>query len=213
MEKSSKNKSKFQEILKSDPSACERVDFLGMTPLHILALSPQVQVELFQELVSASPVDAIMNNPDAFGLAPFDYLTRIHYSSAAVVEMLKSLLRSFLESHISFLGLNCWREDILPQLDMLAPTEDKASLSSQLSLIAQNHRSLMRKEILPLLDMAVWRKKMEEDKAKLNDDSREICRITCGGTIIVNRVLPFLLPTVDEIVLQAGDEIFFADDH
>ena len=67
------NVRRIRSIVAAGPRACDRVDFLGMTPFHILALSHRPWLNLFQELLPVSSVD-IMSCRDVFGATPLDYL-------------------------------------------------------------------------------------------------------------------------------------------
>jgi hypothetical protein len=53
------------------------VDFLGMTPFHILALSQIPNIPLFQALMKVYKVD-IIRTRDKFGSSPLDYLCLSH---------------------------------------------------------------------------------------------------------------------------------------
>mmetsp|Transcript_40082 Transcript_40082/g.96771 ORF Transcript_40082/g.96771 Transcript_40082/m.96771 type:complete len:121 (+) Transcript_40082:1005-1367(+) len=47
----------IQSIIKADPDACSKVDFLGMSRFRIFALSQKPWLNLFQELLSISSMD------------------------------------------------------------------------------------------------------------------------------------------------------------
>ncbi|CAJ1962394.1 unnamed protein product [Cylindrotheca closterium] len=119
----------IQDIAKADPAACSRVDFAGMTPLHILALSHRPRLKLFQELLSLSSVD-IMRSRDVFGCTPWIYLCKNHSTTAACVT--KSLLLCILEPRILFLGLDHWRDEIMSGLEKVQ-LADATSLATEVA--------------------------------------------------------------------------------
>jgi hypothetical protein len=77
----------LEQELASD-AVYQRQDCLGMTPLHILALSKQPNIELIQAIVRKSPTDLITK--DKWGDYPIDYACWID----APVEILRILLET-----------------------------------------------------------------------------------------------------------------------
>eukprot|EP00526_Cylindrotheca_closterium_P007820 CAMPEP_0113642502 /NCGR_PEP_ID=MMETSP0017_2-20120614/22329_1 /TAXON_ID=2856 /ORGANISM="Cylindrotheca closterium" /LENGTH=664 /DNA_ID=CAMNT_0000553931 /DNA_START=358 /DNA_END=2352 /DNA_ORIENTATION=+ /assembly_acc=CAM_ASM_000147 len=178
----------IQKITKADPAACSKVDFLGMTPLHILALSQRPWLDLFQELLSVSSV-YIMRCRDIFGCTPLDYLCKNH--SAKAVCVTKSLLPSILEPRMSFLGLNLWRDEVMSCLERVQ-VAGTTSLASEVESACENLEVYEWMEGVSLLESAVWKMKVEEEKAT-RKDTRESCRVNCGGSIVLANVMEFMI--------------------
>ena len=65
-------------------------------------------------------------------------------------------------------------------------------------------------EVLSLLEMSIWKMKMEEEKAT-RGDARESCRISCGSNIVLEHVVPFLesVQVIDDDDDDDGDQISY----
>lgn len=181
------NMERIQNIMKADPAACDQVDFVGMSPFHILALSQWPCLELFQELLSVPTVD-IMRCRDFFGCTPLDYLCKNHSTRAVCVT--KSLLLSISEPRISFLGLDRWRDEVKSGLETVQMA-NSSSIGAEVASFFQKLAEYEWMEVLSLLEMAVWNMKLEDEKITCKD-SRESCRVNCGSGIVLTNVLPFL---------------------
>jgi hypothetical protein len=83
----------------ADPSAGTKVDSLGMTPFHILALSQIPNISLFQALMKVYKVDTIRTR-DKFESSPLDYLCLNHNISEAT-----TAIRQLLRSRLVWIGL------------------------------------------------------------------------------------------------------------
>jgi hypothetical protein len=68
---------------------------------------------------------------------------------------------------------------------------DAASLSTEVASVCQKLAVCERMEVLSLLEVAVWRMKVEEEKATRNN-TRESCRVNCGSNIVLTNVMTFL---------------------
>eukprot|EP00526_Cylindrotheca_closterium_P009662 CAMPEP_0113638556 /NCGR_PEP_ID=MMETSP0017_2-20120614/20202_1 /TAXON_ID=2856 /ORGANISM="Cylindrotheca closterium" /LENGTH=419 /DNA_ID=CAMNT_0000549677 /DNA_START=234 /DNA_END=1490 /DNA_ORIENTATION=+ /assembly_acc=CAM_ASM_000147 len=152
----------IRQIAKANPAACSKVDFLGMTPLHILALSQRPWLNLFQELLSVLSSVDIMRCRDVFGCAPLDYLCKNH--SAEAIDVTKSLLRSIMEHRMSFLGLDLWRDELMSCLERVQ-LADAASLATEVESVCRKLAVYERMEGVSLLEVAVWKMKVEEENA------------------------------------------------
>ncbi|KAL3938730.1 MAG: hypothetical protein SGBAC_006424 [Bacillariaceae sp.] len=187
------NLQSISNITQADPDAYSKVDFLGMSPFHILALSQYQCLDLFRGLLSSvsssAAVDVIVRCRDVFGCTTFDYLCKNIHSTGAV-DMTKTLLPSILEPSISFLGLDRWRDELQSGLERVQ-TADSISLGAEVATVFQKLEELERLEELSLLEMSVWRLKVEDENAT-SMDTRESCRMNCGSSIVLTNVMPFI---------------------
>jgi hypothetical protein len=74
----------LRQSMDPDLSAGPNLDFFGMTPFHILALSQIPNLSLFQALLKVYKVDMI-HAKDNFGSTPIDYLCLNHTPDSAMV--------------------------------------------------------------------------------------------------------------------------------
>ena len=100
----------------------------------------------------------------------------------------------------------------------------KASLDairSKLDIFETEFQNL--KEATTIVELAFWKKRMNdfghekkeacnnEKKMMMVEDVREQCRISCGADIVIEHMLPYLLPVTDEIrhqpVADSDDEL------
>ncbi|KAL3928045.1 MAG: hypothetical protein SGBAC_012818, partial [Bacillariaceae sp.] len=187
-------------IVDVDPDACNKVDLLEMSPFHILALSQEPRLFLFQELLTSESccsgrVDILMGCRDVFGCTAFDYLCKnIH--SPRTVDVTKSLLPCVLDSRVSFLGLERWRDEVFSGLDRTESTARDIVASC-----CQKLEEYERLEALSLLELSVWRMKLQSENAASNMDTRESCRVKCRSSIVLSNVMPFMDDTIARIAL------------
>ena len=71
------------------------------------------------------------------------------------------------------------------------------------------------KEATSIVELALWKQKMNDhiqgkkqrrSKKKLKIDNssiREQCRISCGSDIVIEHMLPYLLPTLNELAVDS----------
>jgi len=56
---------------------------------------------------------------------------------------------------------------------------------------------ILLKEAMTLLELALWKAKLEENRSNIDTESAEVVRnqhrVTCGANIVIKNVLPFLL--------------------
>ncbi|CAJ1940082.1 unnamed protein product [Cylindrotheca closterium] len=146
--------------MKADPDACSKVDFVGMTPFHVLGLSQMPCLRLFQEPLSiVSSVDIIMRSQDIFGCTPLDYLFKNRSSHA--VNVTKSLLPVVLKPRVSILGLPQWREELRSSLGMV-DASDAVSIASEVASVCRKLAVHKWMEAQSLLEIALWGSKVTE---------------------------------------------------
>jgi hypothetical protein len=192
----------------ADPSAVHKVDYFGMTVFHILALSQRPNLSLFQALLKIYKVD-IIRARDKFGSTPIGYLCSSHTPDSATV------IKSLIVQRIQWLGLAQWKADMLAALDG-ALAVDYSLRRREVGLLHFKLATYERLEAMSLLELALWRVKIDErkpvqNKEHLDDEGslkplrlvesdlsqeecadRQSCRINSRVEVVISNVLPFL---------------------
>jgi hypothetical protein len=200
----------LRQSMDADPAACTKVDAFGMTPFHILALSQTPNLSLFQALTKVYNVDTIRKK-DKFGSNPIDYLCMNHIpASAAVIQL---LLPTIFAERVGWLGLVRWKSDMADAMDEAFAVE-WASRRREIRLLYFKLATFERLESVSLLELALWKVKIDSCKAAYNTDhergeecrskrprldrshidgvDRQSCRIKSGADVVISNVLPFL---------------------
>jgi hypothetical protein len=185
-----------------------KVDAFGMTPFHILALSQTPNLSLLLELLKVYKVD-IIHRRDKFGLTLIDYLCLNPTPEATA--LFQSLLPIIFAKRLRWLGLARWKSDMLTAMSEALATE-WSSRRNKISLLYFKLATYERLEAMSLLELALWKVKMDGCKAA-NDDTgneesnrkrprldishldgvdRQSCRINSGADAVISNVLPFL---------------------
>jgi hypothetical protein len=201
----------LRETMLHDTSAANKLDYFGMTPFHILALSQIPNIHLFQELQKVYKVD-IIRTRDKFGSTPLDYLCLNHTSDSSTV--IESLLQTIISKRIQWLGLARWKSDILAAMDEALAVE-WSSRRREIGLLCFKLLTYERLESLSMLELALWKVKIDGCKGtndtdhepgeesstkrpsrvdKLHSDGvdRQVSRINSGAHVVISNVLPFL---------------------
>jgi hypothetical protein len=203
---------KLQKSIDADPSALRKVDYFGMTPFHILALSQTPNLSLFQALLKIYKVD-IIRTRDKFGSTPMDYLCLNHTPDSA--KLIQSLLQTMVVQRIQWLGLAQWKADMLAALNG-ALAVGWSSRQREIGQLYFKLATYERLEAMSMLELALWKAKIDErkpvqNKEQLDDedsleklrlvesdlsqeegDDRQSCRINSGVEVVISNVLPFL---------------------
>ena len=126
-------------------------------------------------------------------------------------ETFQFLVKCTFMERINAIGLKQWRDNVVnmvmgPKFGMPYDVGEGASwldnIRSKLSQYETEYQSL--KEATSLLELALWMNKMNDregkerqnKKMKIEEsDVREQCRINCGADIVIQHVLPYLLPS------------------
>jgi hypothetical protein len=170
----------------------KRQDYLGMTPLHILALSSKPNMALWEALFDAYPKD--LETKDRWGNCPYDYL--IDNEDSGSLAILKHALKARSTSLLNSLGLEKWKVDICNAIDDVSDHSERRY--SEIDLVYSMFAKYQRLEILGLLELAIWKAKMEENALCTTKDAvlgplgRMKCRINCGAEIVISNITPFL---------------------
>lgn len=195
-------------------------DSFGMTPLHILTLSPNPNLNLFKALVEKFP--NILEGEDKLGYDPASNL----YMSLAptAIEMIKIIIKESNKSTIQSFGLERWKVDFVQEINALENVSNDIprmeQLAARLRKIHDIYANLYKyhtKEILSLLELFLWKIKIEEassersssasssslepppqKKAKIGSAVLEVdrvkCRVNCNADVIISNILPFMDP-------------------
>jgi hypothetical protein len=160
----------LRQTMDGDPSAGTKVDAFGMTPFHILALSQTPDLHLFQELIKVCKVD-IIHARDKFGSTPMDYLCLNHTPDSAMV--IQSLLPAIFAPCLQWLGLARWKSDILTAIDKALLATEWSSRSIAIGILYFKLATFERLESMSLLELALWKVKIDEYMAAANDTDHE----------------------------------------
>eukprot|EP00980_Cylindrotheca_fusiformis_P010569 scaffold2349_cov110-Cylindrotheca_fusiformis.AAC.1 len=165
--------------------ATSQLDTFGMTPLHVLSLSQTPNVDMLLAVIDAGNPGHMVRIMDSFGCTPMDYLSlnRTPCSSDVIRRVLQIRFDQVL-------GLDqFWKSDMLQAIDEALAVD----WSSRKCEIGRLVRKFERKEALSMLELCLWKVKIDEiaSEQMLLDD-RQSCRINCGAAIVMPLVLPFL---------------------
>ncbi|CAJ1965107.1 unnamed protein product [Cylindrotheca closterium] len=195
----------------SDDNILQRVDAAGMSAFHILALSSQPEIGLFQILQAYScPSRRHMEVPDRWGIRPIQYMcsnSRIPMSDRT--RLVEYLAEATVMHRAHKLGLPSWRVAVISKArEVLFADAETMTLqgSQRIDKIYQVLERYELMEMLSSLELRIWYWKIllkeshEKSEDTLDDrhpkrikfDGRESARVNCGADIIVGNVLTFL---------------------
>jgi hypothetical protein len=204
-------------------------DIFGMTPLHIMMLSARPNLAVCLRLLVEYPSN-LTTRDTIGGNLPVDYACKrdapvqivelmvdtqrtrlpgfemdwheLIVSTIASVscDLLKLLVRYSIATRLQSLGLRQWKVDIGNTIQDIPEALNEPARKRQIDLVMSVLALYERKEILSLLEMALWKMKNDEWKlvisrhqdCELTGDDRQNSRINCGDVIIISNVLPFL---------------------
>eukprot|EP00980_Cylindrotheca_fusiformis_P003545 scaffold791_cov115-Cylindrotheca_fusiformis.AAC.3 len=182
-------RAKFQSLMADDPlAATSEIDDFGMTPLHILSLSQTPNLSLLIAAIKGGDLDQIVWDWDLFGYASMDYLCLNKMPNSQ--KMIQSLLEATIVKRFDWLGLERWKLDVLQAVDD-ALAADWSSRRKEIGVVYFKLANYERNEILSLLELYLWKLKIDEVGATESAD-RLCCRINSGASIVVDNVIPFL---------------------
>lgn len=197
-----------------------QTDYFGMTPLHLLALSRSSNLNVWKYVIKKEPsnmkyIDKFQHFPLGYlllshcelavldvyfasrhELCPFesnlDYIVRCTLSYPS--DKLRSILRLSLdrwENHQS------WKQSIMDEVDRLCESSDSRERVTRAEhLKCKILRKYQTKEWSSLLELALWKTKMNQSIASSaiseSEAFRQECRQQCGDEVIIGNVLPFL---------------------
>eukprot|EP00980_Cylindrotheca_fusiformis_P017196 scaffold5294_cov129-Cylindrotheca_fusiformis.AAC.6 len=178
----------LRSLMEEDPlTATTHVDEFGMTPLHILSLSQTPNMEMLLAVMEGGGLDLFIYGRDSFGCTPLDYLCLNRMPTSG--EVIRRVLQKRFDQ---VLGLaRPWKSGVLQAFEeSLAKewyTRRMEIVSIYLALVYHE-----RREILSLLELCLWKMKIDEGSTKEQTADRELCRVHSGASIVIPHVLSFL---------------------
>jgi hypothetical protein len=111
---------------------------------------------------------------------------------------------------ISSLHMESWRNEMMEEIERINQTLPNTYPYQKTTAIQQWIRSvlnrmehykadhqLLLKEAMTLLELALWKAKLEENRSNIDTESvalvRKQHRVTCGASIVIKNALPFLV--------------------
>eukprot|EP00980_Cylindrotheca_fusiformis_P005837 scaffold1228_cov119-Cylindrotheca_fusiformis.AAC.4 len=179
---------RLRSLMEDDPlTATGQRDELGMTPLHVLSLSQTPNVDMLLDVMKGGQLDHIIHCKDSFRGTPMDYLCLNRMPDTT------NVIRTVLKSRFSYLVAL----DESFGSDMMKAVEDalSADWSSRRREIGRAYFELAnheRKEILTLMELCLWKIRIDEVRSMENTADRKSCRINSGASIVIPPVLQFL---------------------
>ena len=121
---------------------------------------------------------------------------------AAKTETLQFLIRTNLSTRLDSIGVKQWRDDIISVIGNFKYTTPLNRIEKKLSHYEDECHKL--KEAIAMLELALWKNKINAVRVRLvsrcnkkprNElNAREQCRISSGADVVIEHVLPFLVP-------------------
>ena len=112
---------------------------------------------------------------------------------------LYALMKCNIPERLNTIGVRKWRLDIKNMIERFPflDRDDVDAVNSHFDIIHSKLVSYERKyielnEVTPLLELALWKRKIDESANIGDADTRGQCRVNCGADVIIPNVLPFL---------------------
>eukprot|EP00980_Cylindrotheca_fusiformis_P002741 scaffold636_cov64-Cylindrotheca_fusiformis.AAC.4 len=169
-------------------AATTQVDEFGMTPLHVLSLSQTTNLDMLLAVMDAGKPGHMVRNRDSFGSTPMEYLCMNRMPG--LNDVIRRLFQTRFEQ---VLGLDqFWEVDMVQAIDEALAVEWSLRKSEVIGRVV---RKFERKEILSLLELWLWKVKIDEvivQSEQMLRVGRQRCRIMSGAAVVIPHVLPFL---------------------
>ena len=126
--------------------------------------------------------------------------SRVSYESI-FTERMRFLVMCGMSERVEALAFKVWRDYIT---NMIHTADFKHNDNGNFHIIQVIRAKIAHfdvelpklKEITVVLELALWKLKMNEYKINTDDSSiQRQCRVLCGADIVIGHVLPFLIPT------------------
>ena len=170
-------------------------DYFGLTPLHILAMSTKLDMQIWTMLIrhNHQSVDLVLHKKDFWGCSPLHYLCANTLPSMST-ELIKYSIQSSISNRLSYIGLGRWAIDVLNTIEEIS---DDLDISGRITHIDCIYSKLLLYEWLEkvsLLELALWKSKIDFLPVTIRKDPehRKRCHISCGVEVVMSNVLPFL---------------------
>eukprot|EP00980_Cylindrotheca_fusiformis_P022910 scaffold9915_cov110-Cylindrotheca_fusiformis.AAC.1 len=169
-------------------AATTQVDKFGMTPLHILSLSQIPNLDMLLAVMKGGNPDHIFLCIDSFGFTPLDYLRLNKMPNSA--EVIRSLLQVTIVKRLAPPCLDRWKSDVLQTVS--GALADSIRIKMRFDAVYTKLANYERMEILSLLELYLWKARIDEASSQRPMADRESCRINSCASIVIPHVLPFL---------------------
>jgi len=190
---------RLEELMASDDAlSVWEVDKLGMTPLHILALSAKPNLDMFSVLVKNQSISLIAKK-DAWGK------TCIEYALENNTPHPKPNLLVFAQEATVSLKLERWRTTVMTLMSDVGQDSPSEVLIGILPKAFAMLAKFEWKEMLTQLELSVWKSAMndiapsmstaskEEEKGRKKPKlDRDAIRFGCGSDVVISNVWPFM---------------------
>ena len=130
---------------------------------------------------------------------PLDGWWKPHNVNDSMI-LFQSLVKCNIAERLNVIGVRKWRMEIKQSVEGL-PSPDSScfeghfdSIHSKLATYELEYPKL--KNAAFLLELALWKSKIDEQMVDDTNDWRGQCLINCGGDVIVPNVLPYLISNV-----------------
>eukprot|EP00980_Cylindrotheca_fusiformis_P022042 scaffold8932_cov108-Cylindrotheca_fusiformis.AAC.2 len=174
-------------LLDEDPSAgITQLDAFGMTPLHVAALVQRPNLSIILALTNGEP-HQMFHVRDSLGSTPMDYLCRNVSPDAFDV------IRALVQNRLGYSRwLDCEEAKLLSRLEKALAAKDRWSRYSGLGRVLFHIASCDQREACFLVELFLWKMKLDDERSTEIAKDRQNCRIICGASIVISNVLPFL---------------------
>eukprot|EP00980_Cylindrotheca_fusiformis_P012505 scaffold3073_cov66-Cylindrotheca_fusiformis.AAC.20 len=175
-------------LMDEDPlAATTQTDEFEMTPLHVLSLSQTPNMDMLLTVMNEGNVDHIIRSRDSFGSTPMDYLclNRMPDSSDVIRRVLQTRFDHLLSLE------RAWKSDVLEAVNETLAV-DWSSRRREIIAVYLKLANYERREVLSLVELYLWKIKIDEVTSKEEMCDREGCRINSGASIVLPHLLPFL---------------------
>jgi hypothetical protein len=192
----SKMRKILQNALQRERATTESVDVFGMTPFHLLALSTKPDFSLFATLLERYPVSFACQK-DIWGYTPMDYLVWNQHIKQA------EPMHSMFQLTVVDRGLRCsclerWKNEIERKTKSLLENLNNTWQRKQFGGIYATLDKYEKMEATSLMELALWKLKIDEESSPVSINVRQDCRFTCGANIVIPNVLAFLGKLVEQ---------------
>ena len=161
-------------------------DALGMTPLHILALSAKPHCQLFSAILEKYPLELILKK-DSWGKSCLNYLF-INKTPNPRPDLLELGAKLNQAGHIKFPKRRQAIHELLAQDLESNPIKHRKRLVAIFYQLA----ICQKLENLCTLELALWKSALFVDSPKRIKRDRQEVRISCGADIVISNALPFM---------------------
>ncbi|KAL3932569.1 MAG: hypothetical protein SGBAC_010791 [Bacillariaceae sp.] len=174
------------------------LDCFGMTPFHLLSLSTEPNLQMLKDLLQQLPnCTQLVQTKDRWNQSPYDYLLLQLEDSTSkppsgTTELMEHMIEVTLLHPMQSLGLDRWRRDIWNRIDFFQTNIEVTRLT-----VGRIHRAYeklsyyLQLEFYSLLELAIWKSKMEEQSRNGEAVDRQGCRIQLGVQVILPHVMLF----------------------